>query len=294
MLRGPMSRIISSAPTLIDARPRARARWPRISAPPRRRPAARSRSPWPSALARMSRAVSARSCSASDLPTGLPCAARKVLAMPPPMISTSTLAIRLPSRSSLVDTLAPPTMAATGRCGASSALLERLELGLHGAARIGGQLVGEALGRGVRAMRGREGVVDVDVAERRQLARRRPGRSFPRRRGSGCSPAAGRRPACSRATAAFGLVADAILRERDRPPEHVGDRGGDRLAATASDRAPWAGRNARAGSPCRPCRRSRGWSAPRARCGSRRATLPFSIGTLRSTRTSTRLPLRSA
>ena len=44
-------------------------------------------------------------------------------------------------------------------------LAERIELGLHGAAGIGGQLVAEALGRGVRAVRGRERVVDPDVAE---------------------------------------------------------------------------------------------------------------------------------
>ena len=44
-------------------------------------------------------------------------------------------------------------------------LAERVELGLHGAAGIGGQLVAEAFGRGMRAVRGREGVVDPDVAE---------------------------------------------------------------------------------------------------------------------------------
>ena len=43
------------------------------------------------ALARMSRAVGTRSCSHSDLPTACPCAARNVLAMPPPMISTFDL-----------------------------------------------------------------------------------------------------------------------------------------------------------------------------------------------------------
>ncbi len=41
-------------------------------------------------------AVSARSCSHSDLPTFTPLAARKVLAMPPPMTRMSTLAVRLP------------------------------------------------------------------------------------------------------------------------------------------------------------------------------------------------------
>src|SRR5215470_8164714 len=56
-----------------------------------------------------------------DFPTGFPIAARNVLAIPPPMIKAFTLSMRLPSSSSLVETLAPPTIAATGRCGRSSA-----------------------------------------------------------------------------------------------------------------------------------------------------------------------------
>ena len=52
---------------------------------------------------------------------GIPWARRKVLAMPPPMASRSTLASRLPRRASLVETLAPPTMAASGRFGSASA-----------------------------------------------------------------------------------------------------------------------------------------------------------------------------
>ena len=48
-------------------------------------------------------------------------------------------------------------------------LAERLELGLHRAARIGRQLAREAFGRGVGAMRGRERVVHIDVAELRKL-----------------------------------------------------------------------------------------------------------------------------
>ncbi len=41
--------------------------------------------------------------------------------MPPPMMIASTRPIRLPSSSSLVETLAPPTTATTGRSGALSA-----------------------------------------------------------------------------------------------------------------------------------------------------------------------------
>ena len=67
------------------------------------------------------RAVACISASCRDLPMPWPCAARKVLAMAPPITSTSTLLQRLPSNSSLVETLAPPTMATTGRAGLPSA-----------------------------------------------------------------------------------------------------------------------------------------------------------------------------
>jgi hypothetical protein len=75
-----------------------------------------------SAFSRMRSAFAARSFSASDLPTLTPCACRKVLAMPPPITSASTLVTRFSSRSILVDTLAPPMTAMTGLVGASSAL----------------------------------------------------------------------------------------------------------------------------------------------------------------------------
>ena len=54
-----------------------------------------------------------------------------------------------------------------------------------------------AFGRGMRAVRGGEGVVDVDVAQGGEVLRIR-GRSSPRPDGSGCFPAAARRPASSR------------------------------------------------------------------------------------------------
>ena len=41
---------------------------------------------------------------------------------------------------------------------------ERLELGLHGTAGIGRQKMGDAFGRGVGAVGGAEGVVDIEVA----------------------------------------------------------------------------------------------------------------------------------
>src|SRR3982074_762740 len=101
----------------------------------------------------MSRAVATRSGSISDLPTALPCAARNVLAIAPPLISTSTLSRRLPSRSSLGATLAPPL-------GALRRLGQGVGLCLHRAAGNGRQHVAETLGRRMRAMGDRERVVD--------------------------------------------------------------------------------------------------------------------------------------
>ena len=58
---------------------------------------------------------------------------------------------------------------------------------------VGRQKVGDRIGRGVGAVRGREGVVDVEVAVAPPAAWRTPGRRPPRRRGSAGSPAAARR-----------------------------------------------------------------------------------------------------
>ena len=48
-------------------------------------------------------------------------------------------------------------------------LLQRFELLLHGAPGVGGEQMGDRLDRGVRAVRDREGVVDIDVAQRGEL-----------------------------------------------------------------------------------------------------------------------------
>src|SRR5690606_25686753 len=60
--------------------------------------------------------------SASDFPTSRPAARSSVFAMPPPKISSSVFAASARSTSSLPDTFAPPTIAASGRFGASSAV----------------------------------------------------------------------------------------------------------------------------------------------------------------------------
>ena len=89
--------------------------------------------------------------------------------MPPPMISTSTFLTRLASSSSLPDTFAPPTIAASGRTGELSASVSASSSFCIARPAVGRQLVGEAFGRGVGAVGGGEGVVDVDVAELGEL-----------------------------------------------------------------------------------------------------------------------------
>ena len=118
---GPISRIMASAGTLsmatvwlgalaLNSRAITASVGRTISGPP------------DLASAMMARALGAISRSHSEAPTSTPAAKRKVLAMAPPITNVSTLAARLPRRSSLVDTLAPPITAATGRSGAVSAL----------------------------------------------------------------------------------------------------------------------------------------------------------------------------
>ena len=67
------------------------------------------------------RAVSIKSCSHNDLPTGYPAAAKKVLAMPPPTTRLSQRSASCSSTSSFVDTFEPPTMATRGFAGADRA-----------------------------------------------------------------------------------------------------------------------------------------------------------------------------
>ena len=214
--------------------------------------------------------------------------------MPPPMMRISTLLTRLPSSSSLVDTLAPPTIAATGRFGTAERGLQRLELLLHRAPRIGGKLVGEPLGRRMGAVGGGEGVVDVDVAE------------------------LGERLDMGRIVLLLALVEAGVLEQ-----EHVAVRSSSRsrrrpscrcsrlakatgrLMISATAAATGLSELASSGPPLgRPKWASRmtlpPLSAISSMVGATRSmrvasvTRPFSVGTLRSTRRSTRLPATSA
>ena len=120
----------------------------------------------------MSRAASSLSSSTSDVPTGLPMALKKVYAIAPPMSRRSTRGIRFSMTSILSDTLAPPSTATNGRSGSPSACAEIAQLLLHQQPGAGlRHQPDDRLDRGVRAMRGAERVVHVDVGERGQPLR---------------------------------------------------------------------------------------------------------------------------
>jgi hypothetical protein len=61
------------------------------------------------------------SISHSDLPTGAPLAARKVLAIPPPTMRRSTFSSSASRMVSFEDTFEPATIATSGRFGVASA-----------------------------------------------------------------------------------------------------------------------------------------------------------------------------
>ena len=119
-------------------------------------------------------ASSTSAASARLLPIGRPAASRKVLAMPPPTIRPSTFFARLCRMLSLVLTLEPATMASSGRFGWASALRDGVDLGRQQRAGAGDRReLRDAVGRGLGAVRGAEGVVHEDVAQRRHLPRQR-------------------------------------------------------------------------------------------------------------------------
>ena len=87
--------------------------------------------------------------------------------------SRSTFVSRLSRTLILSETLAPPMIAANGRAGVSRRSRERCDLALHQQPGVGRQELGDADGRGVRAVGGPERVVDVHVGVGRELRRER-------------------------------------------------------------------------------------------------------------------------
>ena len=213
--------------------------------------------PRSSAAARIARASSTRSGSARLLPTGLPCASRKVFAIPPPMTMTSTLSSRCLRTLILSLTLAPPMIAANGCSGLSSELAEVGELLLHEEAR---RRPGGA-SRCRRSRRARGGRCRTRRSRRRRSTTRAPprtpGRSSPPPRGSGGSRAAApRRCACRRTassvpTPSASPVTGTVL--ADQLAEALGRPGRSRrLSVTLpSGRPRWLARITRAPCACR-------------------------------------------
>ena len=114
--------------------------------------------------------------------------------------------------------------------GALERLAEVVDLGRHQEA--GGRLldvVDDALGRGVRAVRRSERVVDVDVGERRQL--RREGRVVGLFLGVEPQVFEEDHAARMRGDGGRGVRADAVGGKRDGPAEQPGQVVGDRLQA---------------------------------------------------------------
>ena len=128
----------------------------------------RCRGPWraPGSPAR----APTRSGSKSEPPRSCPSAARKVLAMPPPSRSTSSRGRRFSRVSILPSILAPPSRAANGRSGSPS---RRPRASTSRASSRPAALALQPLGhphhRGVGAVGGAEGVVDVDLGQGREL-----------------------------------------------------------------------------------------------------------------------------
>ena len=250
-------------------------------ASPRRRPGSRARR-------------RRRSGSARLLPIGLPCASRNVLAIPPPMTRMSTLVEEVLEDLDLVADLGAADDRRERLLGVLEELREDLDLALHQEARVGRQELRDADGRGVRAVGRAERVVDVDVGVARRAASRTPGRSSPPRRGSGGSRgAAARRAGAADASSVPTPSASPVtgtLRPSSWPSRSATGRSRRLSLDLAVGPAEVAGQDRRgrpAPSRCADGRAARPGSAESS------VTLPSSSGTLKSTRTKTRLPAAS-
>ena len=226
------------------------------------------------------------------LPTFLLSASRNVLAMAPPMISTSTLLEQIAEQIELGGNLGAADDGRERARRLVEHLFERFQFGLHGAAGISRQQMREPFGRGMRAVRHREGVVDEDIAE------------------------LGERGAELRIVLLFARMEARVLETKNVAGMHRGDRALGALRPMHSSTKligrlmVWASSAATGLSDCfgsrpfgRPKCESRMTLAPLSAIsvidGAMRSmrvaseTTPFSTGTLRSTRTSTRLPFTS-
>ena len=119
----------------------------------------------PSASSRF--AGSMPSSSHSDEPTSWPCARANGNIIAPPIRIVSATSRKASSTPILSVTLAPPTMATSGRVGIGQDAGQRLDLALEQPAGRAGQQLRHPVGRGVGAVGGAERVVHEHLAERR-------------------------------------------------------------------------------------------------------------------------------
>ena len=160
--------------------------------------------------------------------------------MAPPMIRKSTLRDEIAEEIELGRDFRAADDGGERTLRVLHHLFEGFELRLHAASDIGGQAMGEALGRGMRTMGDREGVVDIDVAELGEFGDE--GRIVRLL----AAVEAGVFEQHDVAVGHFGdrrrrALADAIGDEFDRPLQVVGERGADgpqRIFAVGAFRPP--------------------------------------------------------
>ena len=237
--------------------------------------------------------MSTRSASTSDFPVSSPIALKNVHAIAPPITAgrpcgsscsmTSILPGDLRAAEDRRRTAASDSRAPRRGSRAPSASASPATAGL--------QAVRDAFGRRVRAVRRPERVVHVEVAELGEPAATAARRSSLRRRGSACSRAATTR-ALGSCVAFIGFVGVGALDEARSCC--FGSSSPSRRATGSSEYfasgLPF-GRPRCDSSTTRAPRSSSAWivgSAARMRVSS--VTRPLSSGTLKSTRTSARLP----
>ena len=145
-----------------------------------------------------SRTFSARempSSSTSESPVPTPRARKKLKHIAPPTRTVSAISRKRSRTPTLSDTFAPPRTTTSGRSGSSRRAVSSDSSRSSKQARVGRQEVSYALGRRVRAMGGAERVVDIEVRQRGESARRARGHSRSPPPPSGCSRAAAPGPA---------------------------------------------------------------------------------------------------
>ena len=207
-----------------------------------RSPGSSSRQPERSAFSSTRRASSTPSSSTSESPVGRPIARKKLKHIAPPIRIASATSRKRSITPILSLTLAPPRITTNGCSGSASSEDEHRHLLLQQEARDRRpQAPRHALGRRVRAVRGAERVVHVEVGRAARARPRAPGRSWSRPARSGCSRAPSTSPAArvrARCSISGPTTAGAW---RTGQPVSSASRRDDRRHRERAGRGPWAG-----------------------------------------------------